>query len=141
MNTKTNGNNPFGNFFNRVRDKEEWSATLRNIWDHIVLFSKTAGRSATREVLKAFFIIKDGSIPLEERIILLAGITYVVIPNDLLPAKKFGILGILDDATVMAYINRKLHQCMTPDINDKVESTLNQWFGPEYVFTKILDNQ
>ena len=140
MNTKTNEHNPFGSFFNRIRNKEEWSATLRNIWEHIVLYSKTAGRNATREGLKAFFIIKESSIPLEERIILLAGITYIVIPNDLLPAKKLGILGILDDATVMAYVDRKLRLSMTPAINDKVESTLNQWFGPEYVFTKILNN-
>lgn len=140
MNTKTNVHNPFGNFFNRIRNKEEWSATLKNIWDHIVLYSKNAGRDATREVLKAFFIIKESSIPLEERIILLAGITYIVIPNDLLPAKKLGVLGLLDDATVMAYVDRKLRKSMTPEINDKVESTLNQWFGPEYVYTKILND-
>ena len=114
-----------------------WESVLRETWDQIVIYSKKAGRDATREVLKVFFSITGDSLPVEDRIILFAGITYIILPSDILPVKKFGILGILDDAAVFAYVENKLKRCMTPEINEKVESTLTKWFGHELVVEPI----
>jgi uncharacterized membrane protein YkvA (DUF1232 family) len=45
-------------------------------------------------------------------------------------------LGILDDAAVVAYIYKKVSNKVTAEITNKVEDTLDRWFGAEAV---ILD--
>lgn len=128
---------PLGGFIRKLKDSDDWKEVLRETWDQIVIYSKQAGRSATREVLRVYFSITGDTLPIEDRIILLAGIIYIVIPSDFVPVKKYGILGILDDAAVLAYVENKLKHCMTPEINEKVESTLTKWFGPELVLEPV----
>lgn len=129
---------PLSGFVKKLKGSEDWKAVLKETWDQIVLYSKKAGRSATREVLKVYYAITGDTLPIEDRIILLAGITYIIIPGDFVPIRKFGILGILDDAAVFAYIENKLKKCMTPELNEKVESTLTKWFGNEIVTEPII---
>lgn len=129
---------PLGGFINKLKDSDDWKAVLKETWDQIVIYSKKAGRSATREVLKVYCCITGDTLPIEDRILLLAGITYIIIPSDIIPIKKYGILGILDDAAVIAYVENKLKRCITPEINEKVESTLTKWFGPEIVHDPVL---
>ena len=129
---------PLSGFVKKLKDSEDWKAVLKETWDQIVLYSKKAGRSATREVLKVYYAIAGDTLPIEDRIILLAGIIYIIIPGDLVPIRKFGILGILDDAAVFAYIENKLRKCMTPELNEKVESTLTKWFGNEIVTEPVI---
>lgn len=129
---------PLGNFVKKIKDGEDWKAVLKETWDQIVICAKKAGRDATREVLKVFYAITGDTLPIEDRLILLAALTYIIIPGDLIPVRKFGILGIVDDAAILAYIENKLKKCMTPDLNDKVESTLTKWFGNEIVTDTII---
>lgn len=129
---------PLGGFIKKLKDSDDWKSALKETWGQIVIYSKKAGRSATREVLKVYFSVTGDTLPIEDRIILLAGITYIIIPSDIIPIKKFGILGILDDAAVIAYVENKLKRCLTPEINEKVESTLTKWYGPEIVHGPVL---
>ncbi len=129
---------PVSGFIKKVKGGEDWKAVLKDTWNRIVLYSRKAGRSATREVLKLYFAITGDTLQIEDRIILLAGLTYIVIPGDLVSIRKFGLLGVLDDAVVLAYIENKLMKCMTPELNEKVESTLTQWFGNEIVTELVM---
>ena len=62
-----------------------------------------------------------------------AGIIYIVVPSDLLPRKILGLLGILDDAAVAAWLYNKVGSKITPDIELKADMKLDEWFGPEIV--------
>lgn len=132
---------PLSKFVKKLKDSDDWKVVLQETWDQIVLYSKKAGRSATRQILKVYYAITGDTLPIEDRIILLAGITYIIVPGDLIPVKKYGLLGILDDAVVLAYIENKLKKCMTPELNDKVETTLTQWFGNELVTETIIPGE
>ena len=46
------------------------------------------------------------------------------------------MLGIVDDGVAVLYVYKKVKKNITPEINAKVESTLNDWFGMEYEVVK-----
>jgi uncharacterized membrane protein YkvA (DUF1232 family) len=48
---------------------------------------------------------------------------------DLIPRVVYKFMGILDDGLALLYVYRKIKDKITPEINDKVDSTLNDWFG------------
>ena len=52
---------------------------------------------------------------------------------DLIPRGIYKFLGILDDGVVILFVvYNKIKDKITPEINAKVEDTLNEWFGFEY---------
>lgn len=128
---------PIDDFVNKLKGRSDWKTLLDDAWDHIVLYSRKAGRNASREVLRVYFAVTSDFLPMADRLILIAALIYVVIPDDFLPVKRFGLVGIIDDAAVVAYMENKLRRCMTKELNEKVESILYKWFGPERVFEKI----
>ena len=56
-----------------------------------------------------------------------------------LPRKVLGLLGILDDAGVVAWLYSKVGSKITPDIELKADMKLDEWFGPEIVRGIIFD--
>lgn len=119
--------------------KADWKALTQNAWDKIVLYSKRAGRSATREVLKLYYVLASDTLSTFEKALVYAGILYIVLPIDLLPRTILGWLGILDDVGVAVWLYSKIEDSFTPEIERKVEETLNEWFGPEVVTGFIAD--
>ena len=67
-----------------------------------------------------------------DRVLIYAAIIYTIIPIDFLPRSVFKFLGVLDDGVAMLYVYKKIKDKITPEINRKVEDTLNEWFGIEY---------
>jgi uncharacterized membrane protein YkvA (DUF1232 family) len=61
-----------------------------------------------------------------------AAIIYTILPMDFIPRIANKFLGILDDGVAMLYVYKKIKDKITPEINSKVEDTLNEWFGVEY---------
>jgi uncharacterized membrane protein YkvA (DUF1232 family) len=67
-----------------------------------------------------------------DRVLIYAAIAYTILPMDLLPRAIYKFLGVLDDGVAMLYVYKKIKDKITPEINAKVENTLNDWFGIEY---------
>jgi uncharacterized membrane protein YkvA (DUF1232 family) len=61
-----------------------------------------------------------------------AAIIYTVSPKSIIPAYLYKFLGILDEGAAILYVIKKVHDKMTPAIENKVKDTLDEWFGPEY---------
>ena len=59
-----------------------------------------------------------------------AGIVYIVVPRDLLPRKALNWIGVLDDVGVAAWVIDRISKNITPEIERKVDRTLDKWFGP-----------
>lgn len=57
---------------------------------------------------------------------------YTVSPVSLIPSVVYKLLGILDEGVAILYVYNKIKGKITPEINAKVEDTLNEWFGVEY---------
>lgn len=119
-------------------ENADWKNIARDAWDRIAAFSKKAGRRATGMALKFYYAMTEGKLSTMEKALVYAGIIYIVVPSDLLPRKIMGLLGALDDVGVAAWIYNKVGDAITPEIERKVEETLDDWFGPEVVTEFIV---
>ena len=93
-----------------------------------------AGRAATRPLLQFYYVMDDDNTSTLDRVLIYAAIIYTISPVNLLPSVVYRFLGVLDEGAALLYVYNKVKDKITPDINVKVEDTLNAWFGPEYVW-------
>ena len=119
---------PVDSLVAKVKDAQ-WERPIRTAWSKILEFSKKGGREATRIVLRFYYALIDGNLSSTEKALVYAGIIYIVVPHDLLPKRTLGLLGLVDDTAVAAWVYKKIQKNMTPAIEQKVQDTLNSWFG------------
>lgn len=123
---------PAGRLLDKLKGVD-WKTFSDAAWRKIVAFSKDAGRSATRIVLIFYYTLTGSNLSTLEKALLYAGIIYIVVPRDLLPRRIFGLLGLVDDAAVGAWVYSRIKKNITPEVIQKAEETLDKWFGPEKV--------
>ncbi len=90
------------------------------------------GRVATRPLLQFYYVMDDNKTSTLDRVLIYAAIIYTIVPMDFLPRAIYKFLGVLDDGVAMLYVYKKIKDKITPEINAKVEDTLDEWFGVEY---------
>lgn len=117
----------------------DWKKLAADTWDKIVLYSKRAGRAATRYALLFYYTMVESELKLLDKALIVAGIIYIIVPRGFLPKKALGLFGLLDDAAVAIWIYDRIKGSITPEIVQKTEDTLNDWFGPEVVTGLIAD--
>jgi uncharacterized membrane protein YkvA (DUF1232 family) len=94
------------------------------------LFSRLlrrAGRTVARPALECFELLVDGTTPHQARLTVLAALTYLVLPTDLIPdfipAAGFG-----DDMVAITALLGLCSRHITPQIKDRVQRKLDLWF-------------
>ena len=109
-----------------------WRGKINALMDKLRPWTLTAGRVAARPLLQFYYVMDDDNTSTLDRVLIYAAIIYTILPMDLLPSVIYKFLGILDDGVAMLYVYKKIKDKITPEINAKVEDTLNEWFGAEY---------
>ena len=115
----------------RVKDID-WRGKINALMDKLRPWALKAGRVATRPILQFYFVMDDDNTSTLDRVLIYAAIIYTILPMDLIPSAIYKFLGILDDGVAMLFVYKKIKDKITPEINAKVEDTLNEWFGAEY---------
>ncbi len=110
----------------------DWRGKINASMDKLRPWALKAGRVATRPLLQFYYVMDDDNTSTLDRVLIYAAIIYTIIPMDFLPRSVFKFLGVLDDGVAMLYVYKKIKNRITPEINAKVEDTLNEWFGVEY---------
>ena len=110
----------------------DWRGKINSLMDKLRPWALKAGRVATRPLLQFYYVMDDDNTSTLDRVLIYAAIIYTIIPMDFLPRSVFKFLGVLDDGVAMLYVYKKIKNRITPEINAKVEDTLNEWFGVEY---------
>lgn len=87
------------------------------------------GQSATKMMLEMYYVLKSPQTSAGNKAIIVAALGYQLLPKDLLPRKRFGILGFLDNGVTLAIAYKKVKLSVTPEIEQQVEETLNKWFS------------
>ena len=119
---------PVGRLLDRLRNVD-WKNQFALLWDKLKTYALKAGRVATKPILTFYYVMQDSETTTLDKALIYGAIAYIVIPADLLPRKVLGLLGILDDAAVIAYVYKKISNKITAEITNKVEDTLDSWFG------------
>ena len=110
----------------------DWRGKINALMAKLRPWALKAGRVATRPLLQFYYVMDDDNTSTLDRVLIYAAIIYTIIPMDFLPRSVFKFLGVLDDGVAMLYVYKKIKNRITPEINSKVEDTLNEWFGVEY---------
>ena len=110
----------------------DWRGKINALMDKLRPWALKAGRMATRPLLQFYYVMDDDNTSTLDRVLIYAAIIYTILPMDLIPSAIYKFLGILDDGVAMLFVYRKIKDKITPEINNKVETTLNEWFGVEY---------
>ena len=110
----------------------DWRGKINALMDKLRPWALKAGRTATKPLLQFYYVMDDENTSTLDRVLIYAAIIYTILPMDLLPSVVYKFLGVLDDGVAMLYVYKKIKDKITPEINAKVEDTLNEWFGVEY---------
>lgn len=105
---------------------------INALMDKLRPWALKAGRVATRPLLQFYYIMDDNDTSTLDRVLIYAAIIYTILPMDFIPSVIYKFLGIIDDGVAMLFVYKKIKDKITPEINAKVEDTLNKWFGIEY---------
>lgn len=106
--------------------------SFNRLMDRLRPWALKAGRAATKPLLQFYYVMDDEKTSTLDRVTIYAAIIYTILPMDLIPSVIYKFLGVLDDGAAMLYVYKKIKDKITPEINRKVEDTLNEWFGVEY---------
>ena len=115
----------------RVKDID-WRSQKNALMDKLRPWATKAGRVAARPLLQFYYVMTDDATSTLERVLIYAAIIYTISPVSVLPSAVYRFLGVLDEGAALLYVYNKVKDKITPDINAKVEETLDAWFGPEY---------
>ena len=110
----------------------DWRGKINALMDKLRPWALKAGRVATRPLLQFYYVMDDDDTWTLDRVLIYAAIIYTILPMDFIPSVIYKFLGIIDDGVAMLFVYKKIKDKITPEINAKVEDTLNEWFGIEY---------
>ena len=88
---------------------------------------KRAGRSLARPALEALEMLLDPATPPQARLTLLAALTYLLVPTDLIP-DLLPVAGFSDDLVAITAVLGLCRNHITPEIRQRAQRRLDQWF-------------
>ena len=108
------------------------------LWQNICKWGRKVGRVAARPVLLLYYVMTSEDTPKEDKAMIFAAIAYLVLPLDLIQAWKLPIIGWLDEGLSIAVIIKKMQKYITPEMQQRANETLDQWF-PEYTEFEVVE--
>lgn len=104
------------------------SVLLQNIGN----YARKAGRVCARPLLILFYVMINDETPPSEKIWIASTLAYLVLPIDLISARRFPIIGWVDEVAAIAIAIEKVSKYITPEIELKADNKLDEWFGPHF---------
>ena len=115
----------------RVKDVD-WREKAEALRDKLKPYSLKVGRIATKPLLQFYYVMTDEQTSTLDRVLIYAAIVYTISPISLIPSSVYKLLGVLDEGAAVIYVYRKIKDKITPEIDARVNRTLDDWFGVEY---------
>ncbi|MDE6755140.1 MAG: DUF1232 domain-containing protein [Muribaculaceae bacterium] len=115
--------NYFMNHLNRFKEMYR----PEELFEKIKKVAKKAGIKVVYAVLVLYYASFDKSIPMKDRIMIMAALGYFICPIDLIPDALPG--GFADDMGALAFVIKKIWNNITPEVFAKARKRLHEWFG------------
>lgn len=93
------------------------------------------GGETTRTMMELYYVMMSEQTSKMDKLIIGAALAYQLLPNDVLPVDTYGILGYLDNTTVLYFAYKRVKKSVTPEIKQKVDETLANWSKSAQEFT------
>ena len=93
----------------------------------LIRLLRRAGRSIARPAIECFELLIDGGTPHQARLTVLAALTYLLLPLDLIP-DFIPAAGFSDDLVAITALLGLCSRHLTPDIRERAQRRLDLWF-------------
>ena len=103
--------------------------SLPELWEKLKQNATRLGRFATKQALLMYYVLKSDNTPTSAKVIIYGALAYLVLPINLISAKRHPILGWADEVAAIAIAYKKIKQHITPEMEQQAEETLNKWFA------------
>ena len=120
---------PISERLTRKAKEIDWSGMMSKTWKAIKRFGLKAGRATCKPLLYFYYVMFDEKTSAADKALIYGAIIYIIAPFGLIPRRIMGLLGIVDDVAVSAFVLNKIGKLITPEIEEAVNKTLNEWFG------------
>ena len=88
---------------------------------------RRAGRTIARPALECYEMLVDGATPHQARLTVLAALTYLMVPLDLIP-DFLPAAGFSDDMVALTALLGLCSRHITPAIRSRAKDRLERWF-------------
>ena len=88
---------------------------------------KRSGRLLVRPALEALEMVLEPATPHQARVTVLAALTYLVVPIDLIP-DLIPVAGFSDDLVALTALLGLCRNHITPEIKQRAQRRLDRWF-------------
>ena len=95
------------------------------LWEKITDYAKATGRTTARP---RYYVLRSPETPSSDKMLIVAALSYLVLPIDLISAKRLPIIGWIDEAVSLVYAYKKVCRYVTPEIESEVDNILERWF-------------
>lgn len=96
-------------------------------------YALTVGHATTRPLLLFYYVMAEESTPTLDKVLIYAAIFYTISPVSLIPSSVCKLLGVLDEGAAILYVHKKVMDWITPEIELRVESILDEWYGARII--------
>lgn len=96
--------------------------------DRIGGYAIKAGRVTTRPILLLYYVMKSKDTPRKDKLLILSTLSYLVLPIDILDARRIPIIGWIDEIASLSVTYQKVRDNITPEIEAKADALLDKWF-------------
>ncbi len=107
------------------------------LWSRINEFAIKAGRASARSVLLLFYVLKSNDTPKKDKMLILSTLSYLVLPIDILDARRLPIIGWIDELASLSVTFQKVCNNITPEIEQKVDLLLDKWFHEQAEYVEL----
>ena len=132
--------------FELVKKKQEYENRLKNFdpessiresddhysdekfWNKVKNYGKQAGKQTLYYSLLLYYTAKSPTVPKSSKMIVVGALSYLIFPADLVP-DFIPVVGLVDDASVIAAAVVKIVQHIDDDIKNKAKMKLRKYFG------------
>lgn len=112
---------------------------IKVLKDKLQEYTIKVGRISARPLLLLYFIMVSKETPERDKLMMLSTISYLVLPIDLISAKRLPVIGWIDEAFSLSVTYQKVKKNITPEIERKTDALLDKWF-PDYTdYIEVFD--
>lgn len=108
----------------KITEKYDFDQLLEKIKD----CGKALGRTSMRPVLSLYFVLKSPDTPLSDKLLVVSALSYLILPVDLISARRLPVLGWIDEMAAVTIAYKKVKRHITPEIESEVDNILEKWF-------------
>jgi uncharacterized membrane protein YkvA (DUF1232 family) len=90
---------------------------------------RRAGRTVARPAIECLELVLDANTPLQVRLTMVAALTYLLFPLDLIP-DFIPVAGYSDDLVAMTALLGLYRSHMSESVRARAQRRLDQWFPP-----------